>query len=1003
MKTFLVKTILVSTLAGWLGGSLIAQTADQDVANGRNYLTVHDTPDLVLANQQFTNALVLSPTNESANALVALTRLLLLPTMPAGSNFLNSLKFSIGGRNLYNWTSSLPVSVTSGQTLLPTNNTAMMIAFYRTNIMAALAASRTNLALITDPNFTLSLTAEETSMDAVTVDYGDILMLQALERVAEFAGYTANAQNGNVVLSQLQALGNTNGVTFQKVLSLYPSLLTLSSASDLAASEGALTNAIARYFAASDFIRNVRPPGAPALFVLSADETNDEALFRTELTNFLSSLAGPAQFTAPDPVTINASNYFSGAKTLRSLLPQFNGDSYVNGTLPDYTFGGILVDEPAYLVEKQLRHMFHSYAGIYVGDGGLYDSDYNINNGNGGYGDFAVFVGTNQQATLIGTDNGDGSDDGTDFGVILQFSVDKHGNWQFNSNNISAYGSIDKDGWFWGEMDVYTNDSVFSVYFYAYQQSAYGPFQTAAGYYSGTIQGGTSEKLNGILASDGEVYFCPTLPSGTPDTGGSAQFDANNHFITTIVSATVIAGTLNPNTLVISGTFTNTHTGTWTLTRSAKVPFDVPPAITKNLPLTLPAPLGTNLTLSLVATGSPPMCYQWFFNSVAIPNATTNTLAIGNVQYSAAGAYSVTIDNVAGETNAAVTLTVVRETVRPTNQITAPTSGQQVSNALYTVTGKAGDNVAVSNVLVQVNNGGWNPATSANQWANWTLQVPLLAGSNTVQAYAVDTSGNVSMPTNTVIFKYVVSAPLTVQLTGKGTISPNDSNAVLQVGTTYSLKAAVVAGSGFAFTSWTGGTSRPLAWLTNGTTVQFVMAQNLVLQANFADTNRPTLTITAPTAGRHMTNALALVTGTAADNWQVAGVWCQLNSNSWAMATSTNGWTNWTTLFKLAAGTNTVRAYAADLGGNLSLTNSVSVLSSNAFMLWLSVTNGQPLPGNGLVFNLQLSPGLNGHIQVSTNLADWTAWTNFVGTNPAASFRDPAATNGLRFYRAVVP
>jgi hypothetical protein len=57
-----------------------------------------------------------------------------------------------------------------------------------------------------------------------------------------------------------------------------------------------------------------------------------------------------------------------------------------------------------------------------------------------------------------------------------------------------------------------------------------------------------------------------------------------------------------------------------------------------------------------------------------------------------------------------------------------------------------------------------------------------------------------------------------------------------------------------------------------------------------------------------------------------------------------------------------------------------------------------------LVFNLQLSKGLNGHIQVSTNLTSWTTLTNFVGTNSTISFRDPAATNSpRRFYRAVIP
>ena len=44
-------------------------------------------------------------------------------------------------------------------------------------------------------------------------------------------------------------------------------------------------------------------------------------------------------------ISINASNYFACTKTLRSLMPQFNGNSYVNNTLPDYTFGGILLNE----------------------------------------------------------------------------------------------------------------------------------------------------------------------------------------------------------------------------------------------------------------------------------------------------------------------------------------------------------------------------------------------------------------------------------------------------------------------------------------------------------------------------------------------------------------------------------------------------------------------------------------------------------------------------------
>jgi hypothetical protein len=115
-------------------------------------------------------------------------------------------------------------------------------------------------------------------------------------------------------------------------------------------------------------------------------------------------------------------------------------------------------------------------------------------------------------------------------------------------------------------------------------------------------------------------------------------------------------------------------------------------------------------------------------------------------------------------------------------------------------------------------------------------------------------------------------------------------------------------------------------------------------------------------------------------------------------------WTNWTATVKLSSGTNILKAYALDPGGNFSTTNSVSFVSSNAFKLQLAFTNAVPLKTNGLVFSLGLSIGLNGHIQVSTNLTSWTTLTNFAGTNSTITFRDPAATNSNhRFYRAVIP
>ena len=151
--------------------------------------------------------------------------------------------------------------------------------------------------------------------------------------------------------------------------------------------------------------------------------------------------------------------------------------------------------------------------------------------------------------------------------------------------------------------------------------------------------------------------------------------------------------------------------------------------------------------------------------------------------------------------------------------------------------------------------------------------------------------------TNRVTFQYVVTNQLQISTLGRGTISPNDSNAWLQIGRNYSIKAT--AASGFAFSNWTISTNWLGGVITNNATVQLMMASNLTLQVAFADVTKPTLSITAPSAGKKMTNALATVLGTAADNWKVAGVWYQLNGGTWNQPATTNGWTNWTTTVEL--------------------------------------------------------------------------------------------------------
>jgi hypothetical protein len=105
----------------------------------------------------------------------------------------------------------------------------------------------------------------------------------------------------------------------------------------------------------------------------------------------------------------------------------------------------------------------------------------------------------------------------------------------------------------------------------------------------------------------------------------------------------------------------------------------------------------------------------------------------------------------------------------------------------------------------------------------------------------------------------------------------------------------------------------------------------------------------------------------------------------------------------LMAGTNVIKAYAVNLGGNVSTTNSVSVESTNTFNLRLGF-GSQQMTSDGLQLSLEVSLGISGRIEVSTNLEDWTTLTNFASTNATMKFRDSTVTNyHWRFYRAVVP
>lgn len=225
-----------------------------------------------------------APANADANVYLALTRLLALPNQPAGSKFLTRLGFSAAGRDVYDWTSQPPESTHNGShhLVVPLNLDAdEFTAEMRTNVMPALIACESNLAQITDTNFGMFLPESVTHFPSVTIDYGDVQMMRAVLDAATVFGYTLHSWNLD---AQFGAVSNiiATDKSLQAVLSANPNLLKIANPGDQALAGAAFTNAINRYFAASQFIRSRR--AGVRLFNLVTNDLQDEQNFRLFLS-----------------------------------------------------------------------------------------------------------------------------------------------------------------------------------------------------------------------------------------------------------------------------------------------------------------------------------------------------------------------------------------------------------------------------------------------------------------------------------------------------------------------------------------------------------------------------------------------------------------------------------------------------------------------------------------------------------------------------------------------
>jgi hypothetical protein len=108
---------------------------------------------------------------------------------------------------------------------------------------------------------------------------------------------------------------------------------------------------------------------------------------------------------------------------------------------------------------------------------------------------------------------------------------------------------------------------------------------------------------------------------------------------------------------------------------SGKCPLGNPPTIISQ-PTNQTVLAGTSASFTVVASGNPPLSYQWTFNTTNLIGATNATLTLLNVQAKQAGNYAVLVNSPAGSvlsSNAVLTvLTKPKITVPPQRQLLFP-------------------------------------------------------------------------------------------------------------------------------------------------------------------------------------------------------------------------------------------------------------------------------------------------------------------------------------------
>ncbi len=148
------------------------------------------------------------------------------------------------------------------------------------------------------------------------------------------------------------------------------------------------------------------------------------------------------------------------------------------------------------------------------------------------------------------------------------------------------------------------------------------------------VKSGTTSYLRGVTFFNGQFVAVGTsgvvLTAPSPDSAWTVRQTGSTATLTAVAAsdATIVAVGLGGAIL-------------------QSTPPSAAPTI-NTAPAAISEAAGSNVLFTVVATGSPPLSYQWSFNGAAITGETSDTLFLANVSTAQAGNYSVTVKNSLG-------------------------------------------------------------------------------------------------------------------------------------------------------------------------------------------------------------------------------------------------------------------------------------------------------------------------------------------------------------------